>query len=735
MTVFVRLVAEADKESALREAVNSYNHGRPDERLFVIDSSGFRRIPTSPFAYSLVEDVAGLFTSLRPTQGTQRIVAEGLNSTDNFRFLRLSWEVPILEKSLNGWVPLAKGGSFAQFYSDLELEIEWKSDGAQLKALVESRYGSASKRIYGEKHYFKSGITYSQRSQRGLSFRALPSGSIFNVKGPAIFSLLGDDLEHLAFFNSVPYRALVEIQTAFGSYNVGYVQRTPLPDLAISLARRLRFLALEAWRDAYHRQQGIETSHAFVTPWLCSLGQGPLSHRVDERMSEVRRLNELTSIRQQEIDDLACDAYGLRGDVRERLRQAAKGVRTDPLAVAVDRDGETADGLEPEAEDIDGEDEPPGETPLHLASLVSDLVMWSVGVAFGRFDLRLALNGHREPPEPGPFDVLPACSPGMLTGKDGKPMAQPPSGYPCRFPTDGLLVDDPGHDRDLTRALRTIFDIVFGEGADARWQEAGDILDSAGQDIRRWVAKNFFDFHIKRYSKSRRKAPIYWQLATPSASYSVWLYAHRLTGDSLYQVQNDLVAPKLSHEERKFAELVRTARPTPSADERAAIAAAEASIAELRTMHDEVKRVAALWRPNLNDGLILTMAPLWRLVPQDQLWQRELKAAWDALCAGKYDWAHLAMHLWPERVVPACAIDRSLAIAHGLENIFWVEGDGGKWTRRATPTRRVEELIRERTSSAVQAALKSLLEASAPSSSPRRRRGRAAESATARGAH
>ena len=67
------------------------------------------------------------------------------------------------------------------------------------------------------------------------------------------------------------------------------------------------------------------------------------------------------------------------------------------------------------------------------------------------------------------------------------------------------------------------------------------------------------------------------------------------------------------------------------------------------------------------------MAPLWRLVPQHKPWQKELKSKWDELAAGKYDWAHLAMHLWPERVVPKCATDRSLAIAHGLEDVFWVK--------------------------------------------------------------
>src|SRR5690606_4165593 len=88
-------------------------------------------------------------------------------------------------------------------------------------------------------------------------------------------------------------------------------------------------------------------------------------------------------------------------------------------------------------------------------------------------------------------------------------------------------------------------------------------------------------------------------------------------------------------------------------------------------------------------------------------------STWDALCEGKYDWAHLAMHLWPERVVAKCARDRSLAIAHGLEEVFWLEGSDGKWTPRKTPTRTVDELVRERTSPAVKSALKSLLEAPA----------------------
>jgi hypothetical protein len=129
-------------------------------------------------------------------------------------------------------------------------------------------------------------------------------------------------------------------------------------------------------------------------------------------------------------------------------------------------------------------------------------------------------------------------------------------------------------------------------------------------------------------------------------------------------------------------------------------------------MLEEVKRVTPLWNPTLDDGVVLTMAPLWHLVPQHKPWQKELKSKWDELVAGKYDWAHIAMHLWPERVVPKCATDRSLAIAHGLEDVFWVENPSGKWTQRPAPTKSVEELVRERTSPAVKAAVQSLLDTS-----------------------
>ncbi len=204
------------------------------------------------------------------------------------------------------------------------------------------------------------------------------------------------------------------------------------------------------------------------------------------------------------------------------------------------------------------------------------------------------------------------------------------------------------------------------------------------------------------------------ELSSASGAYSVWLYSHRLTSDAFFQLQTDVIGPKLTHEERQLASLIQGAGTNPSVSERKQIIEQSAFVEEIRSLIGEVKRVAPLWYPVLDDGVVLTMAPLWRLVPQHKIWQRELKSKWDELAAGKYDWSHVAMHLWPERVVPKCATDRSLAIAHGLEEVFWAEAVDGKWTPRSTPTRPVDELTRERTSVAVKAALKELTEASTP---------------------
>ena len=484
-------------------------------------------------------------------------------------------------------------------------------------------------------------------------------------------------LSLLGLLSSAVFQYLLSLQVSrtelAQSFEVGLVQQTPLPDLSRMEQRRLSSLALRYWSIRRGLDTAHETSHAFVLPFGLNAKVTDLEREAADR--------ELAVI-QEQIDELVFDVYGMTAEDRVAIENLSNPTTFDEDVLEQSDDEDLADAIY-------------GDSTAGTTTDV--LISWLVGVAFGRFDPRLATGERAIPPEPEPFDSLPSRSPGMW------PEGETPKDVP------DILVDDVGHPADLAARVKLIAERIG-------WQPP--------ENVRAWLSREFFPLHIKMYSKSRRKAPIYWQLSTPSSSYSIWLYLQALTKDTFFRVQHEYAAPKLLHEEQRLESMRREFGENPTRSERKQIDEQEAFVAELRAFLEEIQRIAPLWSPDLDDGVVINFAPLWRLVPQCKSWQKELKATWDALCAGEYDWAHLAMHLWPERVVAKCAKDRSLAIAHGLEDVFWVENSEGKWVARENPTRSLEDLVSERTSPAVKAALESLLQAPVAQNGGRRSRGR-----------
>jgi hypothetical protein len=701
--VFLRALEESkDKAAVLREAI-----GKPMQTLgctrFEIETESFEQVPRSPFDYWAGASVLDVFRSAEALERDNRNARIGLSTSDDYRFVRLSWEVGAQSRTWRFWL-FAKGGGFSPIYADIHLVLHWEQDGRELKAWVTNNPTDPntthwSRRIANSEFFQRPGLTWPLRTTSGLSLRAMPAGCVFGHKGPAVF-VSENTSQHLlvllAVTNSRAFRSLVELQLAAAdaaarSYEVGVIQRTPVP-LQVEKSIPLGTLARTAWSLKRAQDTSTENSHAFHLPAILQLGGSTLSIRAANCVNHIAQTISELDVIQTKIDDLCFELYGISHADRNQIEQGFGNSRTS--------------AGEDDADDT-------GDFDLSTAPLVAALLSWSIGVAFGRFDLRLATDERPVLPTIEPFEPLPVCAPGILTGEEGFPVDAPPPSYPIGFPADGILVDDPGAAADLVDACRRVFTLVFDD-PDANWEEAAVILNDRKTGLRTWLAKQFFDLHIKHYSKSRRKAPIYWQLATPSASYAAWLYYHRFSRDTLFRLLNDHVTPKLQHEERKLTNLTQEAGPEPSSSQRKEISSQEAFVGELRAFRDEVARVAPLWNPNLNDGVILNFAPLWRLVPQHKGWQKECKAAWDRLCKGEFDWAHLAMHLWPERVVPKCAKDRSLAIAHELEGVFWKKDVDGKWLSKAVPEETVASNVADRMSAAVKGALKDLLEAPTP---------------------
>jgi hypothetical protein len=676
-------VRPEEKSIVLRNRISALATAQLSEidRIFERNSDLFGTIPGSPFAYWVTDRLRDSFRKLSKFESESRTAKCGMGTLDDFRFLRARHEVSARNGGASGWVDYVGPRSRSLAYTDIFLQVNWKHEGRELKSFVEARVGSASRKIQSESYYFRPGLAWPLRGSR-FSAQEVPSGCTFSVAGKMAFVPTDERMFFLGLFNSSVLDSFIGLfagKVAGVQYEAGLIQDLPIPDGSLIDKRKMAQLAREAWLSQQRLDSLEETSTTFVLP-------APLNKRVmnvdsDAAKRALRRL-------QGDIDSLAYELYGMSADDRSAIEASSHNL----ASVSQNRE---SDANCDELDDVDNEnlDEPsPQDQSVTLLS-------WLVGVAYGRFDPRLVIGERQLPHLREPFEPLPSRSPAMYP--EGEEPAERPD----------ILVDDEGHPKDLTAHVQ-------------HWAEQVGLELPA--DVRPWLARAFSPVHIKMYSKSRRKAPIYWQLATSSASYSIWLYIHVFTKDTLFRVQNDYVTPKLVHEERQIETLRAEAGSDSVAAQRKAIETQQAFVEELRAFLDEVKRVAPLWNPNLDDGVIINFAPLWRLVPHHKPWQKELKSTWDALCAGKYDWAHLGMYLWPERVVPKCAGDRSLAIAHGLEDVFWYQDDDEKWKPREAPTKPIDALVNERTSPAVKAALKSLLEAPEAAGGARRaRRGRA----------
>ena len=634
-TPFINLVPENDKEGKITEIFSASDDITSSDKIYIKSVKDFLLVPKAPFSYWIPERFLSLFKS--STSFDRRFEAwVGLQTNDDTRWVRLRWESP--QHSLNlRWFPFAKGGEYSEFVSNIHLVVDWENGGKRIKEWKKSelelgRITANNSQCWNETKYLRKGITWTQRTTSKFSARILPEKCIFGIKGPSAFSLKDSNEELLALlgiFETPLYKELLEFQVAAAdaaakSYDAGLIRRTPFPELHDNNISELALLSRFLVEQGISFQSVDELSSYFVTvspqsPTTISFEKNCLS-------SKVSQLFQIES------------TEGGHASVREQPTQAENSA-------------------------------PPQE---EHASWIS----YYLGSTFGRWDIRYA-TGECQPPElTDPFDPLPVCPPGMLQNADGLPASESevPGNYPLRISWPGILVDDEGHPEDIITRVREALSVIWKDNSSSIEQEACEILKV--KSLRDYFAEKksggkFFKDHLKRYSKSRRKAPIYWPLSTESGSYTLWIYYHRLTDQTLYQCVSDFIEPKIEQCEKDL-QILNQQFELGQADGKTndQISELKTLINELKNFRDELLNVARLpYKPNLNDGVQITAAPLWKCFRLGA-WQKTLKDTWKKLEKGDFDWAHLSYSIWPERVKDKCIKDKSLAIAHGLEEVY-----------------------------------------------------------------
>ncbi len=253
----------------------------------------FAAIDGSPLAYGRVGIVAPIFREALPLDPTFATVAQGLATAADERFVRCRWEVLAENRGQgNDWVPFAKGGEFCRFYADIHLVVNWRHNGADIRNF-DGAY------IRNEQHYFKPGLTWPRRTQRGFNVRVLPAGCVFADKGPALIPKSPDDTYFLlGIANSALAEFILQGLTSFGSWEVGAVRRLPVSRPSAGIHVTIAGYAKTIYDAKREWDSGTETSSDFGGTWLArahgdALSIGSILDALLERESagdaEVRR--------------------------------------------------------------------------------------------------------------------------------------------------------------------------------------------------------------------------------------------------------------------------------------------------------------------------------------------------------------------------------------------------------------------------------------------------------------
>jgi len=636
---YIRLVKEGDKQAAFERALQT------GENIYHLRQSKLRAIPGHPWVYWIPDSIRELFAKL-PKLGDIAQPRQGLATADNFRFLRFWWEVGKRniafgcrdrdEALATGkkWFPYMKGGSYRKWYGNQEYIVNWWRDGEEIKEGIIIRYpylnGKWEWAAKNTDYYFREGITWSRLSQKNFSARHLPPGFIFDVAGSSLFPPNALVKYMASIVNSKFTLFTLGVLNPTVNFQVGDIARIPIVDKPDESLKR-SIDALASHLISLRRLDSTEddTTYDFIAPlpW-----KGGLEIK-KAREEEIARL-------EAELDEQVYDLYGISEKDRELIARE--------LAERSEVAEESEEESPPNKERVETkEEEEEGEYPLTREELAFRWLSYAVGIVLGRF-------------VPGEEGELGSA---ITQGEKGekKHLFSPEVEEKLRALTDpdGICVLDPGHKDDLPARVEEALSLMLGE------EGTREVIDTLGGDLRRYLARSFFPEHAKLY----RRRPCYWYLATEKKNYGFYLFCERVDRDTLFKIKTNYLNPKLKVVKNRLKELRAKKGRVEGREKRALLREmeeAEAYLSELEDFASKLDGVISLgYDPHPDDGVLINLSPLWELVPWPK--KGELEKTWRELSSGSYDWSHMAMRLFPERVKEKCEKDKSLRIAHGLE--------------------------------------------------------------------
>ena len=497
---YLRLIEgknEIIKELNFKEAVKDLDCSW----LFRACSDDFKKIPSTPIAYWVSENIRATFDNDKVGDIT---ISDGQTKTgDNDRYLRMLWEVSSRSVGKDKkWVKHPKGGKFRRWYGNVDNLINWSEE-----ARMHYRKDRVA-RILPNYLWWKKGFCWTLITGGEQSFRIVNDDEIFNLAAPTLFPKDDDELNYLLALVNTPIASYItKVMNPTLNMNVGEIQNIPLVDVP---KNRVNIIATEATSIAKFDWNIYETAWDYKkSPLVLS----------EDKINELQQAYSVTrEIWQSRTKQMQCleeannrifiDAYDLQDELTTEVPLKEITLTCNPHY------------RYPRAKDEDERE------ALLLADTMKEFISYAVGCMFGRYSLDhpgLIIANQGESLE----DYFEKIGKGQAAS--GKPEVQFMPDEDNVIP----ILDDTWFEDDIVERFRVFLKVTFGED---NFEENLSFLEKAiGKDIRKYFLKDFYTEHNKMY----KKLPIYWLFSSPKGSFNALIYMHRYQPSTASVILND----------------------------------------------------------------------------------------------------------------------------------------------------------------------------------------------------
>lgn len=659
---------------------------RADE-VYSLPQSRFPEIPGSPMIYWWPEEFRQAYLKA-PKLGEIGETRQGMATSSNIRFIRKPFElnmndisivsssskiIPTAEKK---WFSYLKGAGKDRWFSTIEDCVNYNLDGFELKLYANVVFTNWTGRIINRQYYFKQGLAFNATGTDEFVCRLRKYKSIFDVKGASIFCSNPEKIQVLLSANMSSYVSQ-SMNPTISNQN-GNINNLPIfdeiGDYYLLYLKRIEALYNNLFAST---ESNLEYTYKHQSSEEFEVEEARIRNEIDKELMAQFSEETVKAIyqeigesvfdypswdeREHSIPDNFTDTY----QTESSLMKICRIYKIHPDSVLKIKD----------------------HLGLIHQSQCKDMAFkdlsWVIGVLLGRFDAQTGglvdMAGERRREAGLSIDSLaPIAHPNgliYLTALDDM---------------DGLDRDyDFNSGNSCLKSLKDILAYKWGEERTVeKWQEIEDALvlecrtdwlpsQRVKKNLNEWIRTKAFAMHETIY----QKRSIYFPLVSEKKSFFIWVNIHKWNDGTLNSCLANYLNPDLGVLESRIRRLREDVQ---ASDDNRLISQLEKEIARLALLLDElqvfISKVSQLaskgpapelterempYEMNLDDGVMVNSSALWELVLP--LW-KEPKKWWVSLSkpVGKkdFDWSHLSMRYWPDRVMEKVKKDPSLAVAH-----------------------------------------------------------------------